>query len=68
MSPARSWLSSSHAAGSHDWLPPKKMGARASGEAGYVDTMCTVPLDCGTPTPRRLYPFGAINVFDLTVK
>ena len=24
-----------------------------------VDTICTVPLDCGTPTTRRLYPLGA---------
>ena len=24
-----------------------------------VDTICTVPLDCGTPTTRMLYPFGA---------
>ena len=30
LSPARRWR---HAAGSHAWLP-KKMGARASGEAG----------------------------------
>ena len=27
-----------------------------------VDTICTVPLDCGTPTTRRLYPFGARGV------
>ena len=26
-----------------------------------VDIICTVPIDCGTPTTRRLYPFGAIN-------
>ena len=23
-----------------------------------VDTICTVPLDCGTPTTRRLYRFA----------
>ena len=34
MSPARSRRSASHAAVSHDWLPHKKLGARASGEAG----------------------------------
>ena len=33
MSPARSRRSASHAAGTHGWLP-KKMGGRASGEAG----------------------------------
>ena len=30
-----------------------------------VDTICTVPLDCGTPTTRRLYPFGALLIFHL---
>ena len=59
MSPARSKRSASHAAGTHGWLPPK-LGDRASGEAWYVDTICTVPPpDCGTPTTSRLYPFGA---------
>ena len=24
-----------------------------------MDTICTVTLDCGAPTTRRLYPFGA---------
>ena len=24
-----------------------------------VDTICTVPIDCGTPTTCILYPFGA---------
>ena len=38
---------------------PKKMGGRASGEAGKVDTICTVPPYCDTPTTSRLYPFGA---------
>ena len=33
MSPARSWRSASHAAGMHDWFPPKNR-AWASGEAG----------------------------------
>ena len=33
MSPARSRSSASHAAGTHGW-PPKKLGGRASGEAG----------------------------------
>ena len=33
MSPARSRRSASHAAGTHGWLP-KKLGGRASGEAG----------------------------------
>ena len=26
-----------------------------------VDTICKVPLDCGTPTTRRLYPFGVLT-------
>ena len=56
MSNARSWRSASHAAGSHDWFP-KKLGARERQD--NVDTICTVPLDCGTSTTRRLYPFGA---------
>ena len=59
MSPARSWRSASHATGSHDWLP-KKLGARAPERQDKVDTICTVPIDCGTPTTRRLYPFGAL--------
>ena len=33
MSPARSRRSASHAAGTHGWFP-KKLGGRASGEAG----------------------------------
>ena len=40
MFPARSWRCASHAAGSHDWLPKKNGGGRASGE---VDTICTPP-------------------------
>ena len=27
-----------------------------------VDTICTVPIDCGTSTMRRLYPFGAQSI------
>ena len=27
-----------------------------------VETICTVPLDCGTPTTRRLYLFGVENI------
>ena len=27
-----------------------------------MDTICTVSLDCDTPTTRRLYPFGARTV------
>ena len=34
MSPARSRRSASHVVGTHGWLPPKKLSARASGEAG----------------------------------
>ena len=33
-----------------------------------VDTICTVPLDCGTPTTRRLYPFGAYHLIILTIQ
>ena len=59
MSPARSWRSACHAAGSHDWVP-KKLGGLASGE---VDIICTVPLPfCGTPTTCTLYPFCAPNI------
>ena len=36
-----------------------KMGGRASGEAGWMGTICTVPPDCVAPTTCRLYPFGA---------
>ena len=59
MSPARSWRSANHAAGSHDWLPQKNWGPGPPEKQDKVDTICTVPLDCGTPTTRRLYPFGA---------
>ena len=40
---------------------PKKMGGRASGEAGIVgyNLHSTPPPDCGAPTTCRLYPFGA---------
>ena len=51
MSPARSRRSPRHAAGTQGWIP-QKLGDRASGEAGYVDTICT-------PITSRLYPFGA---------
>ena len=34
MSPARSRLSASHAAGTHGWLSKKKLGGWASGKAG----------------------------------
>ena len=34
LSPARSRRSASHAAGTHGWLPLKKLGDRGSGEAG----------------------------------
>ena len=57
--PARSWRSASHAVGSHDWLPKKKLGPGPPERQDKVDTICTVPLDCGTQTRRRLYPFGA---------
>ena len=60
MSPARSWRSASHDAGSHDWLPPKNWGPGPPERQDKVDTICTVPLDCGTPTTRRLYPLGAL--------
>ena len=56
MSPASS---ASHAAGLHDWFP-QKMGPGPPARQDKVDTICTVPLDCGTPTTRRLYPFGAV--------
>ena len=59
MSPARSWRSASHAAGSHYWLPKKNWGPGPPERQDKVDTICTLPLDCDTPTTRRMYPFGA---------
>ena len=59
MSPARSWRSANHAAGSHDLLPQNNWGPGTPVRQDKVDTICTVPLDCGTPTTSRLYPFGA---------
>ena len=58
MSPARSRRSASHAAGTHGWLPQKTgwPGLRRGGVGGYN---LHSPPDCGTPTTRRLYPFGA---------
>ena len=38
---------------------PQKWGPGPPEMLVKVDTICTVPLDCGTPTTRRLYPFGA---------
>ena len=38
---------------------PKNWGPGPQERQDKVDTICTVPLDCGTPTTRRLYPFGA---------
>ena len=52
-------LDKRYAAGSHDWLPQKNWGPGPPERQDKVDTICTVPLDCGTPTTRRLYPFGA---------
>ena len=59
MSPARSRRSSSHAAGTHGWLPKKtgRPGLRRGGVGGY--NLHSVPPDSGTPTTSRLYPFGA---------
>ena len=54
MSPARSWRSASHAAGSHDWLS-KNWGPERQDK---VDTICN---GCGTPTTHMLYPFGAAS-------
>ena len=59
MPPARSWRSTSNDAGSHDSLPKKTWGPGPQERQDKVDTICTVPLDCGTPTTCRLYPFGA---------
>ena len=39
---------------------PPKSGPGPPERQDKVDTICTVPLDCGTPTTRRLYPFGAV--------
>ena len=64
MSPARSWRSASHNAGSHEWLPPKNWGPGIPERQDKVDTICTFPLDSGTPTTRRLYPFGAVVCHD----
>ena len=40
---------------------PKNWGPRPPERQDKVDTICTVSLDCGTPTTRRLYPFGALG-------
>ena len=37
----------------------KKLGLGPPERQDKVDTICTVPLVYGTPTTRRLYPFGA---------
>ena len=38
---------------------PKNWGTGPPERQDKVDTIFTVPLDCGTTTTRRLYPFGA---------
>ena len=38
---------------------PKSWGPGHPERQDKVDTICIVPIDCGTPTSRRLYPFGA---------
>ena len=74
MSPARSRRSASHAAGTHGRLPQKKLGGRASGEAGVGGyNLHSVPPDsppdCGTVAhqPRacciRLVPDDVFNIF-----
>ena len=42
---------------------PKKWGPEPPERQDKVDTICTVPLDCGTPTKRRMYPFGALLAY-----
>ena len=42
---------------------PKNWGPGPPKRQDKVDTICTVPIDCGTPTTRRLYPFGALHLF-----
>ena len=42
-------------------FPPKKLGPWPPERQDKVDTICTVPLNCGIPTTRSLYPFGAAN-------
>ena len=45
-----------------DWTLPKKAGGWGlRRRKDKVDTICTVPLECGTPTTRMLYPCGANN-------
>ena len=74
MSPARSRRSASHAAGTHGRLPPKKLGGRASGEAGVGgynlhSVPPNSPPDCGTVAhqPRagciRLVPTSRLYPF-----
>ena len=52
MSPARSWRSASHAAGTHGWLPQKtgRPGLRRGGVGGYNlhSVPPNSPPDCGT--------------------
>ena len=62
MSPARSWRSASHAAGLHDWFPPKNRGLglrrRRIRWIQFAQSLLTVTHQ----PPRRLYPFGARTV------
>ena len=39
---------------------PKNWGPGPPERQDKVVTICTVPLDCDTPTTRTLYPFGAV--------
>ena len=71
MSPARSRRSASHAAGTHDWPPPKtgRQGlrrgrwiqfAQCSPRLWHTNHKQAVSVWC--PTTSRLYPFGAVGL------
>ena len=59
MSPARSWRSASHSAVSHDWLPKNWVPGPPESRIRWIQFAQS--LLTGTPTTRRLYPFGAIS-------
>ena len=42
---------------------PKNWGPGPPERQDKVNIICTVPIDCGTPTTRKVYPFGDVATF-----